>query len=60
MDEHEILAEFLNVSVDEIKEWSDGSFTVGNDDTRDYMVSECKIDYGRCLGKYKNHYIYKS
>jgi co-chaperonin GroES (HSP10) len=60
------LAEFLNVNQGDLIVWSDETFTLKNDDTRDYLLLteeellEQEEEYGICIGKHRGFTIFKS
>lgn len=58
MTAHETLASFLDLPMEEIQEWSDGSFTISNH--IEYELHEEPIDYCDLAGELNGYYIYKT
>jgi hypothetical protein len=57
----EALAELLNIPENELKEWSDGTFTIGNMDKYEYIVLEEPAEgFMEFLGKVDEYFIYKN
>jgi hypothetical protein len=61
LENFELIAEVLNISVELVKEWSDGSCTIGDKTNYEYIVTSEEANcYMEFIGKYGDRYIYKN
>lgn len=59
---HACLALFLEVAPEDLQEWSDGSFTLNEGESGEYILT-CRpsnAGYQSRLGKAGNYYVYKN
>ncbi|WP_079516535.1 hypothetical protein [Rossellomorea marisflavi] len=57
-----ILSDFLGIEEESISSWSDGSYTIGSDDTQEYYVltGTTRI-YSEYIGKHpRGYHIYRN
>ncbi|OMD10614.1 hypothetical protein [Paenibacillus odorifer] len=59
-DKRTALADFLGIKVDQVRSWSDGSFTTGDNDSNDYKLTLSPSSYGIFQGRAGKYYVNKN